>query len=184
MFLTRRSDMALVRWDPSRELGSLQSEMNRLFNSFFDTPQSGQAGARRWLPAMDLVETDDHFVLRADLPGLTEEDVSIEFQDNVLTVSGERKSEHEERREGWYRLERATGTFSRSLTLPEGVDADRIEAAFDRGVLEVRTPKPEARKPRRVAISVGGRRQKTIEGTETAGEAPAAPERADPAGVA
>jgi HSP20 family protein len=159
--------MALVRWDPARELGSLQSEMNRVFNSFFDTPQSGQAGSRRWLPAMDLVETDDHFVLHADLPGLAEEDVSIEFQDNVLTISGERRSEHEERQEGWYRLERATGTFSRSLTLPEGVDADRITAAFDRGVLEVTIPKPEARKPRRVAISVGDRDERVIEGSES-----------------
>jgi HSP20 family protein len=178
--------MALVRWDSSRELGSLQSEMNRLFNSFFDTPQSGQAGVRRWLPAMDLVETDDHFVLRADLPGLTEEDVSIEFQDNVLTISGERKSEHEERREGWYRLERATGTFSRSLTLPEGVDADRIEAAFDRGVLEVRVPKPEVRKPRRVSIAVGGREERAIEGTETAepAETTESSRSAEPAGVA
>jgi HSP20 family protein len=166
--------MALVHWDPSRELGSLQSEVNRLFNSFFDPSESGQAGSRRWLPAMDLVETEDHFVLRADLPGLAEEDVSIEFQDNVLTISGERKSEHEERREGWYRLERATGQFSRTLTLPEGVDAERIAAAFDRGVLEVRIPKPEARKPRRVAISVGGRDERVIEGSEAA----------EPAGVA
>jgi HSP20 family protein len=105
-------------------------------------------------------------VLRADLPGLSEEDVNIELEDNVLTLSGERKSEHEERKEGYYRVERASGTFSRSLTLPEGVNPEGIKASFNRGVLEVRIPKPEERKPRKVAISVGGQ-QKAIEGTET-----------------
>ena len=161
--------MALIRWEPARELNSLQSEMNRLFNTFFDTPTGGPGnGGRRWLPAMDLVETDDHFVLRADLPGLSEDDVDIELEDNVLTVSGERKAEHESRSEGYYRVERASGSFRRSLSLPEGVDPDGIEANFDKGVLEVRVPKPEQRKPRKVAITVGGGEPKTIEGSESA----------------
>jgi len=159
--------MALIRWEPAREVNSLQSEMNRLFNTFFGDSPAGEAGNfRRWVPAMDLVETDDHFVLRADLPGMSEEDVSIELEDNVLTVSGERKSEHEERREGYHRVERASGRFSRTLSLPEGVDPDAIEASFERGVLEVRIPKPEERKPRRVSIGVGGNRE-AIEGQET-----------------
>ena len=160
--------MALIRWEPVRELNTLQSEMNRLFNTLFDTPapNGGTSGVRRWIPAMDLVETDDGFVLRTDLPGLSEGDVNVELEDNVLTVSGERKSEHEERKEGYYRVERASGSFSRSLTLPEGVDPSGIKASFDRGVLEVRIPKPEERKPRKVAISVGGQ-EKAIEGTET-----------------
>jgi HSP20 family protein len=161
--------MALIRWEPAREINSLQSEMNRLFNTFFDPPTGspGNGGARRWLPAMDLVETDDHFVLRADLPGLSEGDVNVELEDNVLTVSGERKAEHEEKKEGFYRMERSFGQFRRSLTLPEGVDADAIAATFDRGVLEVRIPKPEERKPRKVAIQVGDRAA-AIEGSETA----------------
>src|SRR3712207_5578205 len=137
--------MAIVRWEPLRELTTLQNEMNRLFNSAFDAP-SGDAPLRRWMPAMDLVETEDHFVLRADLPGLSEEDVKIELEDSVLTVSGERKSEHQERKEGYHRVERAFGSFSRTLTLPEGVDAESITASFDKGVLEVRIPKPEVRK--------------------------------------
>ena len=153
--------MTIVRWEPMRELTSLQSEMNRLFNTVFDTPQS-DAGLRRWVPAMDLVETEDHFVLRADLPGVSEEDVRIEVEDNVLTVSGERKSEHTGRDQGFYRMERAFGSFSRSLTLPKGVDADAVTANVDRGVLEVRVPKPEERKPRRIEIAGSG--QKTIEG--------------------
>jgi HSP20 family protein len=158
--------MALVRWEPVRELTSLQSEMNRLFNTFFDTPTPGNGGAgRRWIPAMDLVETDEHFVLKADLPGLTEDDVNIEVEDNVLTVSGERKAEHEDKREGYVRVERSYGAFRRSLTLPEGIDPEAVTASFDKGVLEVRIPKPEERKPRKVAIQVGDR-PAAIEGTE------------------
>jgi HSP20 family protein len=131
--------------------------MNRLFNTFFEPPAGGNGSVmRRWSPAMDLVETQDQYVLKADLPGVSEGDVKIELDDNVLTVSGERKAAHEEAKEGYFRVERAYGSFSRSLTLPEGVDADAISASFDRGVLEVRVPKPEQRKPRKVEIAVGG----------------------------
>jgi HSP20 family protein len=163
--------MALIRWEPVRELGTIQNEMNRLFNTFFEAPAgagNGQQTLRRWVPAMDLVETDGEYVLRADLPGLTENDVSIELDERVLTISGERKSEHEERKEGYYRIERSSGSFSRSLTLPEGVDASAIKASFDHGVLEVRVPRPEAKKPQKVAIAVGGEAPKTIEGSESA----------------
>jgi HSP20 family protein len=159
--------MTLIRWEPARELQSIQSEMNRLFNTFFEPSAAGNGAVmRRWSPAMDLVETDEHFVLRADLPGVSEGDVKIELDDNVLTISGERKAAHEERKEGFYRVERAYGSFSRTLTLPEGVDAEGISANFDRGVLEVRVPKPEQRKPRKVEISVGGT-QPTIEASES-----------------
>jgi HSP20 family protein len=156
--------MTIVRWEPFRELGTLQNEMNRLFNTVFDAPSPGTGGStlRRWMPAMDLVETEDHFVLRADLPGMTEDDVKIEFEDGALTVSGERKAEHESKNEGYYRVERAFGSFSRSLTLPQGVDPESVTASFDNGVLEVRIPKPEERKPRRIEIGAAG--QKTIEG--------------------
>ncbi len=146
--------MALVRWDPTREVDSLQSEMNRLFDTFFgDGPANrGSGGIRRWVPPMDLVETDDHLVLKADLPGLDSDDVNIEIKDGTLTVSGERTTEHEERADGFYRVERAFGGFSRSMALPDNVDAERINATFDKGVLEVRIPKPEERKPHRVQI--------------------------------
>jgi HSP20 family protein len=162
--------MALIRWEPARELNSLQSEMNRLFNTFFDAPPPGNGGSvRRWVPAMDLVETQDAFVLRADLPGLDEGDISIQLENSLLTVSGERKAEHEQQGEGYYRVERATGAFARSLTLPDGVDPDAVSASFDKGVLEIRVPKPEQAKPRKVEIAVGGGRP-TIEGNETGRE--------------
>jgi HSP20 family protein len=156
--------VTIVRWEPFRELSSLQTEMNRLFNAAFEAPAGGNAAPRRWTPAMDLVETEEEFVLRADLPGMSESDVSIELEDNVLTVSGERKSEHEDKREGFYRMERAYGSFSRSLTLPKGIDPEAVNAAFDRGVLEVRVPKPEQRKPRRITISAGDGEPRTLEG--------------------
>lgn len=156
--------MTIVRWEPLRELNSLQSEMNRLFNTVFDSPGGNGGTMRRWMPAMDLLEDGDHFVLRADLPGMSEEDVAIELEDSTLTISGERKTEHSAEQGGYYRVERASGAFSRSLTLPKGVDPEAVTARFDRGVLEVRIPKPEERKPRKIAIA-GGDDTKTIEGS-------------------
>src|SRR3712207_9426519 len=93
--------MAVVRWEPFRELGALQNEMNRLFNTVFDAPAPGNGGqARRWVPAMDLLQTDEHFVLRADLPRMPGEDGSIELEDKAPTVLAERKAEHEDREGG------------------------------------------------------------------------------------
>jgi HSP20 family protein len=154
--------MALVRWDPTRELSTLQSEMNRLFSGFFDEQRGQGNGGRRWAPPIDVFEREDAIFLKADLPGLDEDDLRIEVNDNALVISGERRSEAQEEKNGYYRVERSYGAFSRSLVLPDGVDADRIEANFDRGVLEVKVPKPEARQPRR--ISIGSR---TVEGNAT-----------------
>jgi HSP20 family protein len=109
---------------------------------------------------MDLTETADQFVLTADLPGLSEEDVQIEVADRVLSISGERKSSHDETKGGYRRVERAFGSFRRTLTLPEGVDGEAITAVFDKGVLEITIPKPETRKPRRITIATS---PKTIE---------------------
>jgi HSP20 family protein len=136
-------------------------DIDRVFDAFFGQTDQG----RRWVPPVDLVEAEDHFVLKADLPGLSEGDVNLEVQDGTLTISGERRAEHEQREKGWYRIERSFGRFSRSLSLPDGVDADRIEASFSHGVLEVRIPKPEERKPRRIEIS-------SSNGSETGEPAP------------
>jgi HSP20 family protein len=151
--------MALVRWDPVRELDSLQGDMNRLFDRFFEG-RAPNGGSRRWIPAMDLVETEDALILRGDLPGMSEDDVAIEIKDNVLTISGERQAEHEDKGEGYHRVERAFGSFSRSLTLPHGVEPGNVAANFDSGVLEVRIPKPAEAQPTRVAIGKG-----TVEGS-------------------
>ena len=136
-------------------------EVDRLFDRLFDTP----AGAQRWAPPMDLVEAEDHYVLKADLPGVSDEDVAIEVENGVLTLTGERKAEHERSERGFYRIERAFGRFQRQLTLPEGIDTDAVTAEFDKGVLSVRIPKPAQVKPRRIAI--GGGEQAAVEGTAT-----------------
>jgi len=146
--------MAIVRWDPGRDIDSLQGDVNRLFDSFFGRRDSGQANAlRRWVPAMDLAETEDQLVLRADLPGMERDDIDIEVKDNVLTISGERKAEHEKKGEGFHRIERSFGRFSRSLGLPRGIDAKSVTANFENGVLEVRMPKPQERKATRIEIA-------------------------------
>jgi HSP20 family protein len=149
--------MAIVRWDPARELDAFQSDMNRLFDGFFGRREgtSADAASRRWIPPMDLVETEDNLVLRADLPGVDQDDIEIEVKDGVLTVAGERRAQHETQREGFHRVERSFGRFSRSLELPKGVDPESVSAHFYRGVLEVRMPKPAARKPTRIEVRSG-----------------------------
>jgi HSP20 family protein len=154
----------LVRPEP------FSTEFNRLFNSLWDQPAST---SQRWVPEMDLVETEDHYLLKADLPGMKQEDVAIEFHDGTLTISGERKAEYERKEKGFFRLERSFGKFSRSLTLPEGIDPDKIDASFHDGVLAVQIPKPEQRKPRRIEVSWHGNangngKPATIEGSSTA----------------
>ena len=148
--------MALVRWAPARDLYPVQAEINRLFNALFDTatPIAATArAARRWTPALDVVENEGDYVVRADLPGLGEDDVTVEVRDGVLTISGERKSEHEERKDGYHRIERSFGSFTRSLTLPDGVDPESVKASFEKGVLEIQVPKPEAPKAHTVEIT-------------------------------
>jgi HSP20 family protein len=149
--------MAIVRWDPGRDLDLLQSDVNRLFDAFFGARGGDRNGgsAQRWVPAMDLTEEENEYILRADLPGLSEDDIEIEVKDDVLTISGERRYEHENRHEGFYRVERSFGRFSRSLDLPSGIDAEALSADFDRGVLEVHIPKPEQGTPTRVPIGTG-----------------------------
>jgi HSP20 family protein len=153
--------MTLVRWSPRRELLGSHSEIDRVFDAFFGSPIV-DGRSRRWVPAVDLVEGEDELVLRADLPGLERDDVEVEISEGVLTVSGERKAEHEEKSDGFHRVERAYGSFSRSVRLPKGVDADAVSADFDKGVLEVHIPKPEERKPHRVQIGAG-----SVEGNAT-----------------
>jgi HSP20 family protein len=147
--------MALVRWDPTREVDVLQNDMNRLFDAFFQGRGGNRASGgamQRWIPPMDLTEAEGEYVVRADLPGLSEEDIEIQVKDDVLTISGERKSEHHDSGEGFYRVERAFGRFSRSLDLPAGVDPASVSAEFEKGVLEVRVPKPEEHQPTKVQI--------------------------------
>ena len=149
----------LVRWEPFRELASIHNEMSRLLNAFEGNGMTTQS----WVPALDVWETDDELVYAFDLPGIPKEDVAIEYEDGMLTVSAKRERTLEQGDDRFYRFERRFGTFTRSVGLPQGVDESKIRADFKDGVLEIHVAKPEEVKPRR--IQIGGESQPTIEGS-------------------
>jgi len=138
--------MAIIRWDPFREMTSLQNRFDRLFESALDGRQES------WLPAVDVFDTEAAVVLKAELPGMRPDDIHIEVEDNVLTIKGERTFEEKVDGERYYRIERRFGSFQRSLALPQGVKADEVQATYEDGILEVRVPKAEQEKPRRIEV--------------------------------
>jgi len=149
--------MSIVRYDPFRELDRLQSEMNRLFEGVLaPTGERGTAqtssATRLWSPAVDVAETANDIVLRAELPGLKQEDIDIELSGDTLTLRGERKYENEERKDNFVRVERSYGRFQRSFTLAVPVNVEQVKATYKDGILEVHLPKSEAIKPRKVQV--------------------------------
>jgi HSP20 family protein len=136
----------LTRWDPFSELGELRSRFDRLFDEWLDGHE------RALTPAIDVVREDDHLVLRADLPGIKPEEVKIEVEDDILTVSGEHRESKEEKDKTYVRRERRYGSFSRSMALPEGVDAKRITATTHDGVIELTIPLPKEAKKEPVKV--------------------------------
>jgi HSP20 family protein len=144
--------MTLVRWEPFRELTALQNEMSRWLTQFSAPAQLDNGQAANWLPATDVWEGGDELVLSFDLPGISEDQISVELDDNVLTVSGQRERTNEDASDRFYRFERRFGTFARSVTLPAGVDESSIKADYKDGVLEIRVPKPVEPKPKRIQI--------------------------------
>jgi HSP20 family protein len=143
--------MAVVRWDPARELEGLEIDrLNRMFSDFYN-----ESFGRSWVPPVDIYETDQHeVVLKAELPDVKREDINLTFENGVLTIKGERKFEQETKRENFQRLERRYGSFTRSFTLPNTVDASRINASFKDGVLTIRLPQREEAKPKQIAVNV------------------------------
>jgi len=141
----------LVRWEPFRELGALQSELSRLMSGVLEG--NGHRMAQTWVPALDVWETPTEVVYAFDLPGIAEDQISIEIKDESLTVSAERAKTEETNEEGFYRFERRYGTFARAVGLPQGVDQENISARYENGVLEVRVPKPEEPKPKKIELS-------------------------------
>ena len=150
----------LVRWEPFRELATLQNEMSRYMNGLLEG--NGQA-TQSWVPTADVWETDDEVVYACDLPGIPEEDISVELEDGALTINAERGRAHEVEDGKYFRFERRFGTFSRTIGLPQGVGEDAVSAKYEHGVLEVHVRKPEQPKPRKIEIGVGSG-HKTIEG--------------------
>ena len=147
--------MALMRWTPMAHLPSFQHEMNRMVNEFFGdgNGEAASAGLSSWTPAVDIHETEDGFVVKAELPGVSKDDVSIDVHQNTLTLRGQRKHEAEVKQDKYYRVERAYGSFQRSFVLPTVVDQDKVQATYKNGVLELHLPKSEAAKPKRIAIN-------------------------------
>jgi HSP20 family protein len=150
----------LVRWEPFREIATLQNDMSRLMNSVLGG--TDDAPNRSWVPAVDVWEKEDELVYAFDLPGIPEDKISVELDDGALIVSGERDRAEETTEENFYRFERRFGSFSRTVGLPQGVGEDSINADYHDGVLEVHVKKPEQPKPRRISIGSGDK--KTIEG--------------------
>ena len=143
----------LVRWDPFREIAALQNELSR-FAGVFREP-NGSGGDRTWVPALDVWETDDEVVYSFDLPGIPDDKIAVEFENGALTVSAERERGSEVKQDGFYRYERRVGSFARTISLPEGVTEDGINASHANGVLEVviQAPSQDARRGRKVDIS-------------------------------
>jgi HSP20 family protein len=139
----------LVRWEPFRDIAQMQGEIGRLFDGLFENRSRSAHGS---VPAHHVVDTEISDVHAFDLPGLAEDEISIEVADDTLTVTGERRRATEEQSDRFFRYERRYGSFSRAVGLPAGVDDSKIAAAYKDGVLEVRVPKPEEAKPRRIQL--------------------------------
>jgi len=147
--------MALIRWTPGRDLMGIQGEMNRLFDDFFGMPRKAEDQDRlHWTPRVNIEEVKDRFEITAELPGLKKEDVKIEVKDRVLTLTGEKKIENEGTERNVYLYERAYGRFCRTFTLPDNVDADKIDAEFKDGLLKIDVPKTEEAKPKEIKVKV------------------------------
>ena len=146
--------MNLVRWNPLGEMTTMQNRINRMFNAPYWPAgrMDYKTGMGMWNPAVDLYEKDDHFVIKAELPGVDKKDISIDLKDRVLTLSGERSYENEVKEDSHYRRERSCGKFQRAFTLPADVDSDKIKAEFKDGLLQIEVPKPEEQKPKQVTI--------------------------------
>ncbi len=143
----------LVRWDPLRDVSSLHTELSRLMNGLFE---GDGRQVQAWVPTLDVWETEESVTYAFDLPGVSHDEIAIEVEDGVLTVSASRERSSEVDTERFHRLERRTGTFSRAVGLPQGVTEDEITASYTDGVLKIVVPKPEQQKPKRIAISVDG----------------------------
>jgi HSP20 family protein len=147
-----------TRWEPFRGLSALQA--NRLFDDNFTRSRSSRAELASWAPAVDIYETDNELVVKADLPDMQVTDIGVRVENNTLTIRGERKFSSEVHEDNYLRVERAYGTFTRSFSLPNSVNSEAIHAEYHNGVLSVRMPKREESKPKQIKISVSGNGKK------------------------
>jgi len=146
--------MAIVRWEPLRDLMTAQRDFDRMFRGVFSPEGEGDLSTRTWAPPVDIYENGDNLVLKAEVPGVNPDDVEIRVEDNTLYLKGERKFEKEVKEQNYHRVERTYGTFTRSFSLPNSVDADKVTASYNDGVLTLTMPKKEEAKPRTIKINV------------------------------
>lgn len=155
--------MALIRWNPAREssnlpteLWNIQRDFNRLFEGFLrgGMQDDGSFGLSMWSPAVDIAEKDNEYVVRAELPGVSKDDVKITLESNILTIRGEKRQEKDMKEDDYHRMERMYGSFQRSFTLPTTVKSDSIDASYRDGILTVTLPKAEEAKPKHIEVKV------------------------------
>jgi len=147
--------MAIRRWRPFRDIMSVQDEMNRVFDEFFGrTPVRGEEYERMWSPHVDVSETKDNIMVNAEVPGMIKDDIKVTVRDNILTLSGERKHEKEEKDANYHRIERSYGSFCRSFELPTTVEFDEIKASYTDGILRISLAKSEEVKPKEIPINI------------------------------
>ena len=147
--------MTLTRWTPRRDFLGIAEDMNRLVKSMFDDDASEASFLKgNWTPAVDISEDDNNFYLNVDLPGMTKDEVKVRFEDGMLSITGEKKSEKEEKKVNYHRVERSFGRFERSFRVPSRISANKIDAKFDKGVLTVTMPKAEEAKPKEIEVKI------------------------------
>jgi len=151
----------LTRWEPFREFSTLQDRMNRLFRDSFGDREEALTTST-FAPAVDVYEDEHNITLKVEVPGIEEKDIDVRIENNTLTVHGERKFEKEEKEENYRRVERQYGSFTRSFTLPNTVDAEKVSANYDKGVLNIKLAKKAEAKPKQIKVNIGG--EKTLEG--------------------
>ena len=145
--------MAIIRWDPFRDLVTLREKMNRLFEEAYSSRGSEKdLITSTWTPSVDIYETDHELVLTAELPGIEDSDINIELEDNTLTLKGERKFEKEIKEENYHRIERAYGSFARSFSLPPNIEQEKISAEHEIGILKITIPQKPQTKPKKISV--------------------------------
>jgi HSP20 family protein len=153
----------IARWDPFREFSTLQDRMNRLFRESYGPEGRDEAlTTSQFAPPVDVYEDEHNITLKVEVPGIDEKDIDVRVENNILTVHGERKFEKEEKEENFRRVERQYGSFTRTFTLPSTVDAEKVQADYEKGILKIVLPKKAEAKPKQIKVNVGG--QKTLEG--------------------
>ena len=148
--------MAIVKWDPFRDIVTLRDRMDRLFDDSLARIRGGEEefGLSGWAPSVDIYETPDNLVIKAEVPGVNKEDITVEVKDNTLCLKGERKFEKDVKEENYHRMERSYGSFKRLFSLPATVDQDKVKASFKDGVLEIKLPKIRKEEPKQIKVDV------------------------------